>query len=97
MSDLDRAIREHLELKRLRGADPREVARIEREALSAVPRDRTEAFAPEHQAEVHVFDERPQLREAPHSAWPVGAAAARFAYVDAAEETQEFSIEHEAS
>jgi hypothetical protein len=96
MSDLDKAIREHLELKRLRGADPREVARIEREALGAVPRDRTEAFAPEHQAEVHVFDERPQLREA-HGAWPVGAAATRFAHVDAAEETQEFSIEHEAS
>jgi hypothetical protein len=97
MSDLDKAIREHLELKRLRGADPREVARIEREALSAVPRDRTEAFAPEHQAEVHVFDERPQLREPAHSAWPVATGAARFAHIDAAEETQEFSIEHEAS
>src|SRR5271167_4353342 len=33
MGMLDDAIREHLELKRLRGADPGEVAREEREAL----------------------------------------------------------------
>jgi hypothetical protein len=33
MGLLDEAIREHLELKRLRGADPGEVAREEREAL----------------------------------------------------------------
>jgi hypothetical protein len=35
MGSLDDAIREHLELKRLRGADPSEVEREEREALSA--------------------------------------------------------------
>ncbi len=39
MGLLDDAIREHLELKRLRGADPGEVAREQREALEAVPRD----------------------------------------------------------
>jgi hypothetical protein len=39
MGLLDDAIREHLELKRLRGADPGEVARAEREALDPVPRD----------------------------------------------------------
>jgi hypothetical protein len=33
MGLLDDAIREHLELKRLRGADPSEVARAQREAL----------------------------------------------------------------
>ena len=38
MGDLDDAIREHLELKRRRGADPAEVAREEHEALSPVTR-----------------------------------------------------------
>jgi hypothetical protein len=36
---LDDAIREHLELKRLRGADPGEVARAENEALGPVLRE----------------------------------------------------------
>jgi hypothetical protein len=39
MGLLDDAIREHLELKRRRGADPGDVAREQREALDAVPRD----------------------------------------------------------
>ncbi len=38
MGELDDAIREHLELKRRRGADPAEVAREEQEALSPVTR-----------------------------------------------------------
>jgi hypothetical protein len=38
MGLLDDAIREHLELKRLRGADPSEIARAEREALGPVRR-----------------------------------------------------------
>ncbi|HTU78338.1 MAG TPA: hypothetical protein VMF09_06210 [Solirubrobacteraceae bacterium] len=37
MGLLDEAIREHLELKRRRGADPSAVAREEREALAPVP------------------------------------------------------------
>src|SRR3954452_2540763 len=40
MGLLDDAIREHLELKRSRGADPTEVAREEAEALGPVRRDR---------------------------------------------------------
>ncbi|MGO9819082.1 MAG: hypothetical protein ACLPTJ_00340, partial [Solirubrobacteraceae bacterium] len=36
MGLLDEAIRDHLELKRLRGADPGEVAREQREALDPV-------------------------------------------------------------
>jgi hypothetical protein len=40
MGLLDDAIREHLELKRRRGADPGEVAREQHEALDPVPRDR---------------------------------------------------------
>jgi hypothetical protein len=38
MGLLDDAIREHMELKRLRGADPSEVARQESEVLGRVPR-----------------------------------------------------------
>jgi hypothetical protein len=40
MGLLDDAIREHMELKRLRGADPSEVARQERDALGPVVRER---------------------------------------------------------
>lgn len=39
MGMLDDAIREHLELKRLRGADPGEVARAENEALGPLQRE----------------------------------------------------------
>jgi hypothetical protein len=46
MGLLDDAIREHLELKRLRGADPGEVAREQREALAAVPREGESAALP---------------------------------------------------
>jgi len=54
MGLLDDAIREHLELKRLRGADPSEVARMEREALGPVRRGPGALDAP---TEVG-FDER---------------------------------------
>ncbi len=47
MGLLDDAIREHLELKRRRGADPGEVAREEREVLSAELREPEDA---EHEA-----------------------------------------------
>ena len=46
MGELDDAIREHLELKRRRGADPAEVAREEQEALSPVTRGHP-IFVPE--------------------------------------------------
>jgi hypothetical protein len=46
MGLLDDAIRDHLELKRLRGADPGEVAREQQEALDPNPRD--EHAAPDH-------------------------------------------------
>ena len=39
MGLLDEAIREHLDLKRARGADPAEIERLEREALGPVRRD----------------------------------------------------------
>ncbi|MGI8922176.1 MAG: hypothetical protein ACR2HD_11020 [Solirubrobacteraceae bacterium] len=43
---LEEAIREHLELKRSRGADPAEVARLEREALGPVQSASAPAPAP---------------------------------------------------
>jgi hypothetical protein len=46
MGILDDAIREHLDLKRRRGADPTEVERAEREALGPVRRNREAAGAP---------------------------------------------------
>jgi hypothetical protein len=42
MGILDDAIREHLDLKRRRGADPTEVERAEREALGPVKRSQTQ-------------------------------------------------------
>lgn len=45
MGLLDDAIREHLDLKRRRGADPTEVARMEQEALGPVRREREPAEA----------------------------------------------------
>jgi hypothetical protein len=47
MGLLDDAIREHLDLKRRRGADPAEVERAEREALGPVRRDREGPVASE--------------------------------------------------
>jgi hypothetical protein len=51
MGLLEEAIREHLELKRLRGADPGEVAREQREALDP-PRREAPAASVEGQAAV---------------------------------------------
>jgi hypothetical protein len=50
MGLLDDAIREHLELKRLRGADPGEVARAENDALGPVQRE-AEVQAPASEQE----------------------------------------------
>jgi len=46
MSDLEDAIRDHLELKRRRGADPTEVAREEHDALASVTRSHPVVAAP---------------------------------------------------
>ncbi len=46
MGLLDDAIREHLDLKRRRGADPSEVARLEQEALGPVRREPAPASEP---------------------------------------------------
>lgn len=52
MGLLDDAIREHLELKRLGGADPGEVAREEQDALGPVPRDGGRGESVEAPAEI---------------------------------------------
>lgn len=59
MSDLDDAIREHLELKRRRGADPAEVARQEHEALAPVTRSHPIVVSPPREAELHLVHDEP--------------------------------------
>jgi len=98
VGELADAIREHLELKRRRGADPAEVAREEHEALAPVTRSHRVVTAPppvfEH-ADAHEFvadgvaeaepDEAPKSDEAP---------AVDVAETDAGA-TQEFRVEHD--
>jgi hypothetical protein len=59
MGLLDEAIREHLELKRRRGADPAEVAREQREALDPISAPAPAAAAMDDPAEVAVVDDLP--------------------------------------
>jgi hypothetical protein len=61
MGLLDDAIREHLELKRQRGADPGEVAREQHEALDPVPRE------PDALAATGVPDESAEAHDAPEA------------------------------
>jgi hypothetical protein len=88
MGLLDDAIREHLELKRARGADPSEVERQEREALGSSPPQAEFAPAPEA-AEAEPAEE---LEPAPAGEEePVAEASEP---VDAGEEREPF--DHEA-
>jgi hypothetical protein len=59
MGLLDEAIREHMELKRLRGADPGEVARMERDALGPI--------ANAYEGSAHDSDDEPSI-DHPHPA-----------------------------
>jgi hypothetical protein len=68
MGLLDAAIRDHLELKRLRGADPGEVAREQQEALDPVVNDGD--AAPEEDLPTALEDVSP---EANRGTTPVGA------------------------
>lgn len=76
MGLLDDAIREHLELKRRRGADAVEISRLENEALGPVRRspagvpDLSETEAPETAATTATKDREP--REGATAARPVG-------------------------
>jgi hypothetical protein len=62
MGLLDDAIREHLELKRLRGADPGTVAREEQDALGPVPRRGEAAYGDESNEEPGVTHDDEALR-----------------------------------
>ena len=92
MGLLDDAIRDHLELKRRRGADPGEIAREEREALEPIFPDEPRPAA---------FDEEPQAapmldEEAPQGDPLTAAAAAAEAPAEVAtisEETAELDME----
>jgi hypothetical protein len=69
MGLLDEAIRDHLELKRRRGADPGEIAREEREALEPVFPDEPRPAALDDEPQSSVLDPEP-----PHGD-PLGEAA----------------------
>jgi hypothetical protein len=85
MGLLDDAIREHLEFKRLRGADPGEVAREEHEALGPVHRGQEPQ--PEG-AEVHSSGEDPRGEERPIEAFPPGSGS----FVPTGQETAELDM-----
>jgi hypothetical protein len=73
MGILDDAIREHLELKRRRGADPAEIERAEREALGPVRRRYDEPDARLSEAEPLDHEEavpEERMEEAWHEAIP---------------------------
>jgi hypothetical protein len=88
MGELDDAIRDHLELKRRRGADPGEVAREEQEALAPVTRSHQIVAAPaaesESESELHLV----HGEEAEH-----GNGAAASHEEDVGDATQEFHVE----
>ena len=69
MGLLDEAIREHLDLKRARGADPAEIERLEREALGPVRRDPSIAsMAPDPELESpDEYEDRDYVDDAPES------------------------------
>jgi hypothetical protein len=104
MSDLNEAIREHFALKRLHGADPYEVARLEQEVLGEVSRDTARELAHDPAAEADgVVEEFPSREELTVSAaWeeiapptneyaPTRARSNR----DSGEETQEYRVEEQ--
>jgi hypothetical protein len=66
MGLLDEAIKEHLELKRRRGADAGEVAREEAEALGPVRRDRAPEPEPEEAADHGAVAGRAEAAEPEH-------------------------------
>jgi hypothetical protein len=86
MGLLDDAIREHLELKRQRGADPTEVERQEREALGAKPQAE---FAPAAEEPAPPEEEPAEEAEVLE---PIEAGDEREPF-DAADEREPFDVE----
>ena len=97
MSDLNQAIREHLALKRLHGADPSEVARLELEALGEISRVSAHELADDHAAYATLPAHSSELED--ESALgeeivpPTGEYAPAHAYREGGEETQEFRVD----
>ena len=85
MGLLDDAIREHLELKRARGADPGEVERQEREALGAAQQQAEFAAADEPEEPVEELEPIAADEEEP--------VAEAVEPVDAGEEREPFDVE----
>ncbi len=95
MGLLDDAIREHLELKRRRGADPGEIAHEEHVALSPVfPPEEADAAASTHDDELHEDAAAPPHEpDASADATPVGAPHAAGDAFHAGEETAEIDMQ----
>jgi hypothetical protein len=88
MGDLDEAIREHLELKRRRGADPAEVAREEQEALSPVTRGHPIVVRAEPEDEdEHESSQNDEVAQHPNTSNPPHDE-------DPGDSTQEFHVQH---
>ncbi|HEX4034879.1 MAG TPA: hypothetical protein VHX66_10590 [Solirubrobacteraceae bacterium] len=87
MGDLDDAIRDHLELKRRRGADPGEVARQEHEALAPVTRSHPIVVVPP--------SVEPERGRVPAVAEPISASNGDAPHADEelSDATQEFHVE----
>ena len=102
MGLLDDAIREHLELKRRHGADPREVLRQEDEALGPIggqephDEDEDEREPPEvNEDQLALVDEPPAPYDEPGAVEHVEEPAEEPAF-DVQQPTVEFSVEDEA-
>ncbi|WCB91592.1 hypothetical protein DSM104299_00264 [Baekduia alba] len=91
MGLLDDAIREHLELKRRRGADPSEIEREESEALGPVRREVVEDVEPEPEASAGSYaDHEPAALDEP------GAVYDDDPFVDHEPEPYEPPVTHDA-
>jgi len=82
MGLLDDAIREHLELKRRRGADPGEVARAEQEALAPVPREPSAVLDPGQQEYEEHQHAEPDREGAPQRATDFSSIGEETAEID---------------
>ena len=93
MSDLNQAIREHLALKRLHGADPGEVANLEREVFGEFSPEPVAEFATAHEPEIRAdFDRFAPVEELVVPTNEYAQASVR-PYMEVGEETQEYTIE----
>jgi hypothetical protein len=97
MGLLEDAIREHLELKRLRGADPSEVAREQHEALDPRPNEQPAAWTEDHVAEnggeAGAHEPADEVPGGPYSAADVTAAGESGHFSNVGQETAELDMQ----